>query len=406
MRYFVFVILLLFIIGCSVKKPEIGKKVIPNEDEYIIKALFYEDKNLSKVIDIYKFLYKETKKEIYFKKLIENLFFMKRYKKIIVLTKELKPFNINKEIFKYRIFSLIELNKFKEAKKELLEKFNKKDEFFYKMMSYFYLKEKKYNIAVEYLKSLYAIDHNKNTLLELADILIKLKKYNEALAYLRTHLDLYGCEYDICIRLAIIYRQLYDYKNLALIYEKLAKFDKKYLFFALRIYLDNKAYDKALKLIHKYNLSDEFKLVVYEEKKDYKKASFLAKKLYEESAKLGFLLKYCIYAYKVAPSKKTALNIIPKLKYLLKFYAHSAFVYNFLGYILIDNDIDVKEGIKYIKKALEFDPNNEEYLDSLAWGYYKLGKCKKAWEIIKNIKLNNKEIKKHKEAIKKCKGDK
>jgi len=402
MRYFIFIVLLF--IGCSVKKPEIGKKVIPNEDEYIIKALFYEDKNLSKAINIYKFLYKETKKEIYFKKLIENLFFTKKYKEIITFTENLKPFN--KDIFKYRIFSLIELNRFKDAKKELLEKFNKKDEFFYKIMSYLYLKEKKYSIAVEYLKSLYAINHSKRTLLELVDILIKLKNYNEALAYLRTHLDLYGCEYDICLRLAIIYRQLYDYKNLALIYEKLAKFDKKYLFFALRIYLDNKEYNKALRLINKYNLSDEFKLVVYEAKKDYKKASFLAKKLYEKSAKLEFLLKYCIYAYASNPSKQTALNIIPKLKYLIKFYSNSAFLYNFLGYILIDNDIDVKEGIKYVKKALELDPNNEEYLDSLAWGYYKLGKCKKAWEIIKNIKLDNEEIKKHKEAIKKCKGDK
>ena len=77
-----------------------------------------------------------------------------------------------------------------------------------------------------------------------------------------------------------------------------------------------------------------------------------------------------------------------------------------MGYILIDNDIDVKEGIKYVEKALEFDPNNEEYIDSLAWGYYKLGKCKEAWEIIKHIKLDNEEIKKHKEAIKKCKGEK
>jgi len=402
-RYFTFTIILL-LIGCGVKKTQVGKKDIPNEDKYIIKALFYEEKNPSKAISIYKFLYEKTKKEIYFKKLVENLFFMKKYKKIINLTQNLNPFN--KEIFKYRIFSLIKLNKLKKAKKELLKKFNQKDEFFYKMMSYFHLKEKKYNIAVKYLKSLYAINHNKNILFELVDVLIKLKKYNEALAYLRTHLDLYGCEYDLCIRLSIIYRQLYDYKNLALIYEKLADFDKKFLFFALKIYLDNKEYDKALRLINEHSLNDKFKLLVYEEKKDYKNASFLAKKLYEESTKLEFLLKYCIYTYKLTSSKKTVLDIIPKLKYLLKFYPNSAFLYNFLGYILIDNDINIKEGIKYVQKALEFDPNNEEYLDSLAWGYYKLGKYKKAWEIIKDIKLDNEEIKKHKEAIKRCKGDK
>ena len=391
-------------INCNAKDLQIDRKVALNEDKYIVKALIYEDENISKAINIYKFLYKKTKKEIYFKKIIENLFFKKKYKEIIIFTEDLK--NFSKDVFKYRIFSLIKLNKIKKVKNELLEKFNKKDEFFYKMMSFFYLKEKRYNIAAKYLKSLYALNHNKSALFGLVDILIKLKKYNEALAYLRTHLNLYGCEYEVCIRLSIIYRQLYDYKNLSLIYEKLAKFDKKYLFFALRTYLDNKEYNKALKLINNYNLGDEFKLVVYEEKKDYKKATFLAKKLYEKSSKLEFLLKYCIYAYASSPYKETALNIIPKLKYLLKFYPNSALLYNFLGYILINNDVDARKGIEYVKKALEFDPNNEEYLDSLAWGYYKLGKCKEAWEIIKNIKLNNEEIKEHKKAIKKCKGDK
>ncbi len=48
------------------------------------------------------------------------------------------------------------------------------------------------------------------------------------------------------------------------------------------------------------------------------------------------------------------------------------------------------------------NPESEEYIDSLAWGYYKLGKCKEAWEIIKYIKLNDQEINMHKEKIKKC----
>jgi len=393
---------LLMITGCNVKQPKIGQKVIPDEDSYIIKALVYEDdNNLTAAINMYKFLYDKTKKSVYYEKLIEDLFYKKKYKKVIKLSNEFLENRFDKKIFMYKILSLLELKKTNEAKKELLTKLNKKDEFFYRMMAFIYLKEKKYKKAADYLKSLYALKHDKQTLLQLIDVLIKIKKYNEALAYLRTHLNMYGCEFDICLRLAIIYKQTYDYDSLANIYEKMGKFDRKYLMFALRIYLDNGEYDKALKLIEKNNLGDEYKLIVYETKKDYKKASFYAYKLYEKTANLAYLLKYCTYRYESEPTKKTAEEIIPKLKYLIKFFP-SPYIYNFLGYIMIDKDINIKEGLKYVQKAVEIKPDNQEYIDSLAWGYYKLGKCKEAWDIIKYIKLNDKEILKHKKKIKEC----
>ena len=362
----------------------------------------YEDENnLTAALNLYKFLYDKTKKPVYFEKMIENLFYQKEYKGVLRLSNEYLEDNFDKKIFMYKILSLLELKKINAAKNELLTKLNKKDEFFYRMMAYIYLKEKNYKKATDYLKSLYALNHDKQILLQLVDMLIKIKKYNEAFAYLRTHLDMYGCEYDVCLRLAIIYKQTYDYTNLATIYEKMGKFDQKYLMFAFRIYLDNNEFDKALKLTHKNHLGDVYKLIVYETKKDFKKAASYAYKLYEKTAKLPYLLKYCTYSYEADKSKQTVKNIIPKLKYLLKFYP-SAYLYNFLGYVLIDIDINVKEGLKYVQKAIDLKPDNEEYIDSLAWGYYKLGKCKEAWEIIKHIKLKDKEILMHKEKIKKC----
>jgi len=402
LRIRLILLLLLFLTGCSVKQSPIGKKVIPNEDEYIIKALMYEDENnLTATLNLYKFLYDKTKKPVYFEKMIENLFYQKEYKGVLKLSNEYLEDSFDKKIFMYKILSLLELKKINAAKNELLNKLNKKDEFFYRMMAYIYLKEKNYKKATDYLKSLYALNHDKQILLQLVDMLIKIKKYNEAFAYLRTHLDMYGCEYDVCLRAAIIYKQTYDYENLASIYEKMGKFDNKYIMFALRIYLDNAEYKKALKLIDTYNLGDEYRLIVYESSKNYKKAAFYAKKLYEESAKLPYLLKYCTYLYQANPTKESVKEIAPKLKYLLKFY-NSAYLYNFLGYILIDKDINIKEGLKYIKKALELKPESDEYIDSLSWGYYKLGKCQEAWEIIKYVKLNDKEINMHKQKIKKC----
>ncbi len=51
----------------------------------------------------------------------------------------------------------------------------------------------------------------------------------------------------------------------------------------------------------------------------------------------------------------------------------NAVALNYLGYMLADRGIRVDEGLGYIKKALQLDPQNGAYLDSLGWAYYKLG---------------------------------
>jgi tetratricopeptide (TPR) repeat protein len=232
-----------------------------------------------------------------------------------------------------------------------------------------------------------------------------LKKYNEALAYLRTHLKMYGCEKDVCQRLAEIYREIQDFENLAYIYSLMAKFDKKYALFALKIYMDLGDYKKALKLIDKFDLGDEYKLIVYETFKKYKNAANLAFKLYEKTQNPAFLLKYCTYEFEAYKNKEAALEVIPKLKFLAKLYPNNDFINNFLGYTLIDFDINPKEGIKYVKKALKVKPDEVAYIDSLAWGYYKLKKCKTAWDIIKDIETDDKEINNHKKLIKRCLDD-
>jgi len=404
-RMFLTFFLALLVIGCSSKHPvpkKPGNKAFAQEDSYIIKALFYENENnLTKAVELYNTLYEKTEKSVYFEKIIENQFYMKHYKDVLRLSEKYLEKNFNQKIFMYRILSLLELKKTSQAKKELLTRLNKKDEFFYRMMAYIYIKEQNYEKAADYLKSLYALTHDKKTLLELVDVLIKNRRYNEALAYLRTHLDMYGCEYDICSRLAIIYKQTYDYENLATIYSKMGRFNQKYVMFALKIYLDNGEYDKALKLIKQYRLGDEYRLIVYETKKDNKKSAYLSYKLYENTAKLPYLFKYCMYRYADSPTKATALEIVPKLEYLVKFY-QTPYLYNFLGYLLIKYDIDVKKGLEYVKKAVEKSPENEEYIDSLAWGYYKLGRCEEAWEIIQNVKLKDEEIEEHKKKIKEC----
>jgi tetratricopeptide (TPR) repeat protein len=51
---------------------------------------------------------------------------------------------------------------------------------------------------------------------------------------------------------------------------------------------------------------------------------------------------------------------------------------NYLGYMLADRGVRLEESVKYIQKALELEPNNGAYLDSLGWAYYKMDRCELA----------------------------
>src|SRR5207253_842552 len=47
---------------------------------------------------------------------------------------------------------------------------------------------------------------------------------------------------------------------------------------------------------------------------------------------------------------------------------------NYLGYMLAERGERLDESIGYLKKALQIEPENGSYLDSLGWAYYKSDK--------------------------------
>jgi tetratricopeptide (TPR) repeat protein len=55
---------------------------------------------------------------------------------------------------------------------------------------------------------------------------------------------------------------------------------------------------------------------------------------------------------------------------------------NDLAWFLIDNDINVDEGVDLIEKALELDPDDWYYLDTKGWGFYKQGKMEEALKVL------------------------
>jgi tetratricopeptide (TPR) repeat protein len=56
---------------------------------------------------------------------------------------------------------------------------------------------------------------------------------------------------------------------------------------------------------------------------------------------------------------------------------------NYLGYMLADRSLKLDEALKLIQKAVEVDPGNGAYLDSLGWVYFRMNNLDKAEEFLK-----------------------
>jgi uncharacterized protein HemY len=51
---------------------------------------------------------------------------------------------------------------------------------------------------------------------------------------------------------------------------------------------------------------------------------------------------------------------------------------NYLGYMLADRNVRLDEASQLIKKALEIQPDNPAFLDSMGWVYFRQGKYTEA----------------------------
>jgi Flp pilus assembly protein TadD len=50
----------------------------------------------------------------------------------------------------------------------------------------------------------------------------------------------------------------------------------------------------------------------------------------------------------------------------------NAMALNYLGYLLADQGVRLRDSMSYVERALELDPENPAYLDSLGWVLFKL----------------------------------
>ncbi|HEX9637492.1 MAG TPA: tetratricopeptide repeat protein [Acidobacteriota bacterium] len=57
-------------------------------------------------------------------------------------------------------------------------------------------------------------------------------------------------------------------------------------------------------------------------------------------------------------------------------------ILNYLGYMFADNNMNLEEAQRLVERALEIDPDNGSYIDSLGWVHYRLGNFDKALELL------------------------
>jgi hypothetical protein len=162
-------------------------------------------------------------------------------------------------------------------------------------------------------------------------------------------------------------------------------------------------------MLEKSHINDPLLLDIYVRSKLFDKASPLAQKLYEHDGNPLYLAQSSVYMYEAAKNKNDKVmvdSVVDGLKKATKDLDDPLYL-NYLGYLMIDHDLNVTEGMGYVKRALEKQPDSPFYIDSLAWGNYKLGECAEALRLMKQVESmigsEEDEVKDHIKAIEACK---
>ncbi len=413
-KNYIILLILFFFSACSTT-PKPGDlqgydKVFEAEDRFIVMALRAEQvKNYKVASELFDILYEKSAKKEYLYRSLQNDLDANEYEKILKRVQE-EPNDVI--LSRTKVIALVKLNRLDEAEKQALELVDiSKQVDDYILVGDIYVLEKKFTTAVKYLESAYTKDYNEKILDKISIILyLNLDRKKEAIAQLETHSRIHSCSETICGRLISFYSNENDIDGLLsayLRYYKLNPLDdisNK----IVQIYGYKKEYIKLIDFLQETKSNDEALLELYVKIKNYDKAYVLAYKLYEQSGDVEYLGQSAIYEYE---SKKNDLkssvisNIMKKFEKVVA-QRENALYLNYYGYLLIDHGLDVKKGIKYVQKALKLYPDSSYYMDSLAWGYYKLSKCKKAKSIMdKVIKLeggDQEEILFHIKKIDKC----
>ncbi len=409
--------LLLTLSSCILNTPHpvvSNEKTFELEDMYIVFALRAEQLHDYKTASsFFNILYQKSKKKEYFYRSIQNDLLAKKYNNVIQRVDTLSEDTVfDVTLARFKVIALFEQNRLDEAiKLSVVLAAKTKIPNDYLLTSDIYTKRKEFDLAVRYLESAYEKEHNEKILDKMSIILyVNLDKKKEAIAYLETHSRMMGCSELICHRLAAFYSNDNNVEGLLSTYLRLYKYkkDENIAKKIIQTYTYKGDYLSLISFLEESGSDDEVLLQLYVFLKKYEKAYKLADKLYEDSGDINYLGQSAIYEYEVNgvhTIQKVVQKVIEKLKHVVAMKKDAKYL-NYLGYIMIEHDIDVEDGLHFVDEALVIKPKSAYYLDSRAWGYYKLGQCKKAKQIITKVLTleggDDPEVLGHKKIIDRC----
>ena len=409
--------LLAAMLGTAVFARDIDIPTSVSDDELIVRALFYtEIKAYDAGRQLYKVLYKRTgEKAFLYREAASSLMGDVGVADTIAQLEAYDKQHPDEVEIKRLLIPLYLMNRaLPEAKRaaDALTSLSKKGGD-WDLAANPYLYAGEFEKAASLLKQAFAYEADEEILLRLASVLDDyLHRRKEAIRYLETYRRVHGdVGIGVYYKLLSLYVKENDIDGVLSVYLDLYEKhkDEKYLEKIIRAYALKGDVDGAIAFLEKHRSTHKLLYKLYKSKKMYDKALALAKRFYRESKDPKWLAEMGILYFERAKDKNDKHMIAKVIKMFDKALAEGvddSLYLNYYGYTLIDKDIDVKKGMEILQKALKQQPDNSYYLDSLAWGYYKEGECKKAYEVMRKVVaqegLKVPEIAQHWQKIKAC----
>lgn len=383
--------------GNDRKAEEYYRKAIEvNPSSYLAYSYlsdFYNEKGeILKEIEICKSAIEKFPYNYFFyHRLAEVLLEKKDFKEALnQINKALEISPSNPQILMTKAKILLNLKKYEEFLKTLQEIFNIEPEMMEAKIYLFeyYMQIYEYRKALEVLMEIgrkeIAPIQKKETYKTIGYLYTLMKDYKSAKSYLEKSLEMGKDDPDIYSYLSFVYKELKDYSSALKIAEEGLRINA-----SSKSLILNKIYalsgegniDSALRLIEKEferTKDDDFLfagLNIFIEKKEWKKGEEYIKKIWKKSIKNEeFYLRIGDFYEKMGNFAK-AEKALKKAISINSSYGNAL---NYIAYSWALRDKNLRKALLFAIKAVNLDPENPDYLDTLGWVYFKLGQIAEA----------------------------
>ena len=386
-----------------------------SDETYILAAMDAQVRQKPDVASGYfKYLYEKTGQKEYLYdslRMYESAQDSSRFTKVI--EEALKQSPEDKTLLRFHVVALLKERKYSEAanKARILGE-ETKEASDYLLNAEALVKLGNYQSGFGELKKAYEITYDEETAERMALIMYtQLNQKDEAIGFLKEHIGAHGNSKILGKRLGSLYADRGALEDAAQIYEATYDLsnDPAIAQEVVRIYVFRHESQKLTLLLEKSGVNDSMLLELYVRDRRFQKASLLARKLFKHDPNPVYLAQSSVFEYEAATDKNDA-KLLKSVSDGLKqanAQVEDPVYLNYLGYLMIDHDLGIKEGMQYVQKALDKQPESPFYIDSLAWGKYKLGECAEASRLIKKVEeligTDEQEVREHIKAIQQCK---